>query len=1021
MKSLFFPLIFLVAIFVANAQNIRYVKPVSTGSGDGTSWANASHDLQAMMNSLKGTGGQVWVAQGTYKPLHKVADITAYGDSTIDRHKSFALVKDVEVYGGFQGISTETALYHRNWDNYKTILSGDIGIQGDSTDNSFHVVISAGDAGTACLDGFTVTGGNALNSFHSLVIHVNTCIVRSGEGGGFLILDSSPLIKNVIIENNIASMGGGICCSTHSNTTLQLINLIIRNNKAENHGGIHASGNSSIVIVNTIINHNMSDYGGCISSYYCPSFTIINTIISNNIIDSLASGFINNVGGTMTITNTIISNNTILNGGHGIIYNATYANMEITNTLINNNEISCPYNDYNYESAIIKNERSFLVITNSTIANNYISCDSLDLISNIGRKSYADYYHSYLYIRNSILWDHNGGEVKNNEYTVYEYKNSITGGKYGGVLQGVDPLFVDESAQNYQLQPCSPAIDKGNNAFYSPSNLPDLSDITTDLDDNPRFYNNGIVDIGAYEYQGMSDLFPDVKIAKTRTVCYGDTVDITFTLTGTSDWDLVYIVNNEFSYDTISNIIISSPYIIKEVFTSTTTYKLVSVSNNICKKILSNGITVIVIPELSLAGAIISDTLCSGEKTEAIIFESNASWEWKIISGDTTTGIPLGKQTGNFDEYTLKNNTTTPLTSFIKVFPYYSQNNIYCQGHDTNFSLTVLPEPKLYTMFFNDTLCSGERTKAIDFTGMVTQYQWENKGYSIAGIPTGVQTGNFGSYIIENKTNQEQEAIITVTPQYRLGTKLCLGKESSFNLLVYPQTQIHSINRNKFIYCEEETVELQAEATGADLSYQWYHNNNLLAGATNDFYIIPTVSRQDMGSYYVEVAGKCGTEKVDINIAVSSDKMLVEKWNDVILVDNSTYEYYGYQWYRDNMPIAGATQQFYQEWRGLNGCYSVELTLANGQKERSCEHCIDNKINKSLNIYPNPLQEGNNLQIQTEDEIISIHLYSIEGKLIRIGNPATKRLATIGLQQGIYIVVISTQDKVIYNKKIVVY
>jgi hypothetical protein len=118
------------------------------------------------------------------------------------------------------------------------------------------------------------------------------------------------------------------------------------------------------------------------------------------------------------------------------------------------------------------------------------------------------------------------------------------------------------------------------------------------------------------------------------------------------------------------------------------------------------------------------------------------------------------------------------------------------------------------------------------------------------------------------------------------------------------------------------------------------------------------------------------------------------------------------------MPIAGANKQFYQELGGLKGCYSVELTLATGQNERSCERCVD-KLSKGLWIYPNPVRKGENIYIQTTDEIVSVQLYSIEGKLIQT-SITPKTIATNKLQQGIYILIIQTKEKIFYNKKIVI-
>ena len=60
----------------------------------------------------------------------------------------------------------------------------------------------------------------------------------------------------------------------------------------------------------------------------------------------------------------------------------------------------------------------------------------------------------------------------------------------------VAPQFVDYASGNLRLQPNSPCINAGNNAYLTTA---------TDLDSNPRIVS-GTVDLGAYEYQGTGSV-----------------------------------------------------------------------------------------------------------------------------------------------------------------------------------------------------------------------------------------------------------------------------------------------------------------------------------------------------------------------------------------------------------------------------------------------------------------------------------------------------------------------------------
>lgn len=146
-------LILLGTSLLAQSQTIRYVKPAAKGAGNGSSWANASGNLQAMINGRAATD-QVWIAAGTYKPT-----------TGTDRTISFSMKAGVNIYGGFAG--SETSLSQRPAVNLttpsNTILSGDIdNSPANNSGNGYHIISNPpGLTTSSVLDGFVITGGNA--------------------------------------------------------------------------------------------------------------------------------------------------------------------------------------------------------------------------------------------------------------------------------------------------------------------------------------------------------------------------------------------------------------------------------------------------------------------------------------------------------------------------------------------------------------------------------------------------------------------------------------------------------------------------------------------------------------------------------------------------------------------------------------------------------------------------------------------------------------------------------------------
>ena len=173
------------------AQSQILVDKSATGLNNGQTWDNAYTDLQtALQNAV--SGDEIWVASGTYYPT-----------SGVNRNFSFEPPSGIKLLGGFKG--TESAPEQRNWQINPTILSGDIGVEGDSTDNSFCVVFLHEPDTNTIIDGFIIKDGVADNT-------AAPSFARGRCGGGMYIMgydaEAYPDIQNCTFLHNTALQNG---------------------------------------------------------------------------------------------------------------------------------------------------------------------------------------------------------------------------------------------------------------------------------------------------------------------------------------------------------------------------------------------------------------------------------------------------------------------------------------------------------------------------------------------------------------------------------------------------------------------------------------------------------------------------------------------------------------------------------------------------------------------------------------------------------------------------------------------
>ncbi|TAD84064.1 MAG: hypothetical protein EAY75_13810, partial [Bacteroidetes bacterium] len=458
-----------------NLSRIYVNKNNTSGVYDGQTWATAFQELTDIFSySCMATNVEVWVAAGTYKPT--------LGN---DRNASFKLRNGMAIYGGFAG--NETALNQRNFTANETILSGNL-----NGTNSWHVfyindfLSTEKLNSTAILDGFTVTGGSA-----TFPDNPNGFGAEMGAGGGFYLVDASPLLRNLVIKQNGATRGGGMYNGL--NASPQLIHVELSENGAANDGPAMYNFTGANVVLNdvTIKNNRCfnSSIGGAITNFQ-NNFTLTNCHFSGNY--SKVGGAIGSLNAQGTIHRSSFINNESPFWGGAV--RSSNSSLQISNSLFAGN------------SAVFKggvfyhNNNSSVNVSNSTFFNNRVGRDG-EFING------ANYNSGVLLTEdgavstftNSIIW----GNLSTFAGTQPTVTHSVVQGGYTGTGNiSVYPRFVEPTSvlgpdgiagtndDGLRLKPCSPALNVGNNTNVK----------AQDILGNNRIFNS-TVDMGAYELQ----------------------------------------------------------------------------------------------------------------------------------------------------------------------------------------------------------------------------------------------------------------------------------------------------------------------------------------------------------------------------------------------------------------------------------------------------------------------------------------------------------------------------------------
>lgn len=437
---------FLTLACSTSGQATRYhVDLNASGSANGLSWVNAFTNLQEALGIVV-PGDEIWVAAGQYRPT-----------TGTSRTISFELRNGVDLYGSFAG--TETELSQRDIASNPTVLNGDIGEPGNSSDNSHTVVTANNITTTVIVDGFRIMNGHSAAG-------------SSYNGGGLRITNSlsgNVVLRQCAMLNNFSgTYGGGLYIAS---VRLTIENCEFNNNQAgSGSGGAICNGNvngsgSIVTIQDSRFKNNSARVGACL--YNSQSYN------------------------ELVIDRCIFTNNTSENS---ILSFDDFESAQLLNSYVIGNSVD------GFSSNVINvnstTQDEVFSMINCTVAHNF------NTYANTVQSEIIRFFDSYHVIQNSII--HGNTEVVGRQVTANaNVSHSIVeGGHAGGTsIIDEDPLFsspytgvqagFDATDLDYRVQPTSPAVNAGlNDAVVPPYDL--------DLSQLPRIQGS-VVDLGCYE------------------------------------------------------------------------------------------------------------------------------------------------------------------------------------------------------------------------------------------------------------------------------------------------------------------------------------------------------------------------------------------------------------------------------------------------------------------------------------------------------------------------------------------